>query len=147
MRTWFTRADRARGCARPADASDSREGAASAVAQMLEALAELGYVEGRNLAVEGRFGASEAQLPTVAAELARSEVNIIVPFGTPAARAAKAATATIPIVTISSDPVGAGLVEAWCTGRPGPVSWATGGREECCRCLPCQPMPLVSMPL
>jgi putative tryptophan/tyrosine transport system substrate-binding protein len=62
---------------------DSREGAASTVAAILEALAEFGYVEGRNLAVEERFGVSEAELPTVAAELVRAGVDVLVPFGTP----------------------------------------------------------------
>ena len=98
-------------------APDSREGVASTVAAIREALAELGYVEGRNLAVEERFGVSEAELPTVAAELVRAGVDVLVPFGTPTARAAKAATGTTPIVTVSSDPVGAGLVES--LARPG----------------------------
>lgn len=96
---------------------DSPENMASTVAQILQALAGLGYVEGQNLAVERRFGASEAQLPSVAAELVASGVELIAPLSTPAALAAKAATATIPIVVVSTDPVGAGLVES--LSRPG----------------------------
>ena len=96
---------------------DSREGAASTVDALFAALADLGYVEGQNLAVEGRFGVGEAELPAAVAELVRAGVDVLVTFGTPTARAAKAATSTIPIVVVSSDPVGAGLVES--LARPG----------------------------
>jgi putative ABC transport system substrate-binding protein len=91
---------------------DSREGAAPFMMEILETLAELGYAEGQNLAIEGRFGATESQLPALAADLVQARVDVIVPGGTPAARAAKAATSTIPVVIISSDPVGAGLVDS-----------------------------------
>jgi putative ABC transport system substrate-binding protein len=96
---------------------DSPENVASTVAQILQTLAGFGYVEGQNLAVERRFGVSEAQLPPVTSELIATGVDLLLPLGTPAALAAKAATTTIPIVVGSSDPVGAGLVES--LARPG----------------------------
>jgi putative ABC transport system substrate-binding protein len=77
-----------------------------------QALHELGYAEGRDLALEWRFadGASE-RLPGLADELVRLAVDVIFAVSTPASLAAKAATATIPIVmTRVGDPVRSGLV-------------------------------------
>jgi putative tryptophan/tyrosine transport system substrate-binding protein len=99
-------------------APDSAETAASGVKAITEPLAELGYVEGRNLVIEARFAdGREERLPALAAELVRERVDLIVTLGTPAARAAQAATASIPIVINSSDPVGTGLVQS--LARPG----------------------------
>ena len=75
-------------------------------------LAELGYVEGRNLIIERRRAESSDGFRSAAADLVRSKVNLIVAFGTQAARAALSATATIPVVFISGDPVGTGLAES-----------------------------------
>ena len=62
-------------------------------------LQDLGYVEGRNLAIEYRSADGRAErFPDLAAELVRLKVDIIVTRGTPAARAAKNATATVPTV-------------------------------------------------
>jgi len=76
-----------------------------------QGLRELGYVEGRNFVIEGRYyGDSAERLPTLAAELVRLQVDVIVTGAPPAPEAAKRATSTIPIVMINhNDPVGSGL--------------------------------------
>src|SRR5215813_14061201 len=62
-------------------------------------LAELGYFEGRNIAIEGRWADGDAtRLPRLARALAELRVDIICSYGTPATLAAKQATTTIPIV-------------------------------------------------
>lgn len=74
-------------------------------------LNDLGHVEGRNVAVEARFVAGDdARYPAMAAELAGLPVDMIVAWGTPAAFAAKRATATIPIVFVAGDVLNTGLV-------------------------------------
>ncbi len=93
----------------PASASSTtlRYGIRSAVG-----LRDLGYLEGRNVAFEYRYGEGEPErLAAAAAALVRRPVDLIATFGTPPTRAAKQATATIPIVMIGiGDPVRAGLV-------------------------------------
>jgi putative ABC transport system substrate-binding protein len=82
-------------------------------------LEELGYREGKNIAIDRKFAAgSEERLKEFAEELVRQRVNLIVTVGTPAGFAAKRATSTIPIVFGAiSDPVGTGLVAS--LARPG----------------------------
>jgi putative ABC transport system substrate-binding protein len=82
-------------------------------------LRDLGYVEGQNIVIEYRSSDErQDQLPGLAAELVRLKVDVIVTIGTPAARAAKNATKTIPIVFARiADPVALGLVSS--LGRPG----------------------------
>jgi ABC-type uncharacterized transport system substrate-binding protein len=80
---------------------------------------ELGYVEGRNLAIELRFADGKFErLPGLAVELADLNVDVILTFGTPGVSAARRATTTIPIVTGSfGDPVGSGFAAS--LSRPG----------------------------
>jgi len=84
-----------------------------------QALRELGYVEGQNIAYEYRYGeGAPDRLATVAAELVRRPADLIATYGTAATYAAKEATATIPIVMIGvGDPVRSGLVAS--LARPG----------------------------
>jgi len=82
-------------------------------------LGELGWVEARQIAFESRWADNVPdRLPTLAAELARAKVDVIVASSTPAIKAARDATSTIPIVMAASgDPVAAGLVAS--LSRPG----------------------------
>ena len=75
-------------------------------------LRELGYIEGQNLAIEYRSADGRAErFPVLANELVRLPVDIIVTRGTPAALAAKQATATIPVVMAAiGEPLGVGVV-------------------------------------
>jgi putative ABC transport system substrate-binding protein len=90
------------------------------VAAFLSALAQNGYVEGKNVAIEYRWGRGQYdRLPAMATELARRPVSLLVATGgEPAARAAKDATSTIPIVyLVGGDPVKQGLAASF--NRPG----------------------------
>ena len=79
----------------------------------IDGLRELGYVEGRTIAIEWKWGNDQPDtLPGLAADLVRSNVDVIVTGGTPAAKALKATTRIIPIVmAVVGDPVAAGLVD------------------------------------
>lgn len=82
------------------------------------ALADLGYVEGRNLRLDLRFAEEHAErFPALAEALVRDKADVIVALGDAAVRDAQQATRTIPIVAIADDLVSAGLVESM--ARPG----------------------------
>jgi len=98
----------------------SPEESAHLIAAFRQGLAEGGFVEGQNVAIEFRWARGQyGLLPALAADLVSRRVNVLTTAGgEPAAVAAKRATSTIPIVFGSgSDPVRAGLVESW--NRPG----------------------------
>ena len=81
-------------------------------------LIELGYTEGKNITIEYRYAEGKLErLPDFATELVRLKVDLIVAAGLPAARAAKQATTTIPIVMQGGDPVETGIVAS--LARPG----------------------------
>jgi putative tryptophan/tyrosine transport system substrate-binding protein len=93
--------------------------AAAMIEPLREGLRERGYVEGQNVVVEYRYaGGKNELLPSLAGELVRSGVDVIIADKHDAILAAKQATATIPIViSTHADPVGSGLVAS--LARPG----------------------------
>jgi putative tryptophan/tyrosine transport system substrate-binding protein len=83
-----------------------------------QGLNELGYHQGRNVAIEHTWDGQYGRLPAAAAELVRHKVAVIVAASTPGALAAKDATTTVPIVfNVGVDPIEAGLVSS--LNRPG----------------------------
>ena len=92
---------------------------ANLVQPFRDGLRELGYVEGRDVAIEYRWAEGQYErLPALVAELIALKVEVLVTAGTPAALAVKRATTTIPLVMVAvGDPIGTGLVKS--LARPG----------------------------
>jgi ABC-type uncharacterized transport system substrate-binding protein len=97
----------------------SRSFFASRMESFQQGLHSLGYIEGKNIAIEYRYAEGKADyLPALAAELVGLNVDVIVTSATPSVLAAKKATSTIPIVFVSvTDPVASGVVAS--LARPG----------------------------
>ena len=108
------------------------------IAAFVQRLRELGWIDGRNLAIEYRWAEGRDERYTeIAAELVRLKVDVIVTVATPATLAAKQATTVIPIVFLTaSDPVGTGLVATLArpggnvTGLANQISDTTGKKLE-----------------
>jgi putative ABC transport system substrate-binding protein len=99
--------------------SSTASGSAVLVDAFRQELSKLGWIEGKNIAIEYRFAEQRSErLPELAADLVRLKVDLILVAGNAAALAAKHTTTTIPIVmTNAGDPVAAGLVAS--LARPG----------------------------
>ncbi len=99
--------------------NSTASGSASLVDAFRQELSKLGWIEGKNIAIEYRFAdGKNDRLPELAAELVRLKVDLIVASAPPSVSAAKNATSAIPIViTNTVDPVGAGFVAS--LARPG----------------------------
>jgi ABC-type uncharacterized transport system substrate-binding protein len=97
----------------------SAEDAAGNIEAFQQRLAELGYLDGKNINIERRYtDGRTGRVTALAAELVGLQPDIIVTWGTPAAMAAKNATITIPIVmAAATDPVESGLIAS--LARPG----------------------------
>jgi ABC-type uncharacterized transport system substrate-binding protein len=103
------------------------------IAAMHRGLAEAGYVEGRNLTIEYRWGGDRNdRLAELAADLVRRRVAVIQANSAPSVRAVRAATQNIPIVfTLGTDPVESGFVASF--NRPGGNITGNGARgAKCC---------------
>jgi putative tryptophan/tyrosine transport system substrate-binding protein len=97
----------------------TRSAAGEWTAAFVQRLRELGWIDGRNVAIEYRWGEGrDERFGEIAAEFVRLKVDVIVTSGTPQVLAAKQATSVIPIVfATAGEPVGTGLVTS--LARPG----------------------------
>lgn len=90
----------------------------ASIAGLRQGLADRGYIIGRNLVLEERYADGDAErVPALIAELLALNVDVLATPGSPITRAARRATSTVPIVMVSGNPVGTGLVTS--LSRPG----------------------------
>src|SRR5262247_909031 len=81
------------------------------VGSVMQALRELGHIEGQNIAIEFRAASSAAELSDIAAKLVQLKVDVIFASGTPPLLVAKDAAGAIPVVFVAAiDPVATGIV-------------------------------------
>ena len=86
-------------------------GAELSIAGLRQGLTDRGYVVGRNLTIEERYAEGNPErIPALIAQLLALNIDVLVTPGTPITRAAQRATTTVPIVCITGNPVGSGLV-------------------------------------
>jgi putative ABC transport system substrate-binding protein len=98
---------------------------------LVDAMRAFGWIEGQNFTIEARQAGRRDQLPALAGELVRLKVDLIVTTGTPAARVAKEATRTIPIVfNLGDDPVRTGLVAGFAHPGGNLTGFAQGVYDE-----------------
>lgn len=94
----------------------------------LRGMRERGSIGGRNITFDFRnYGDDHSALTSVMSDLLRSKTDIIAAGGTPAIRAAQAATQSIPIVMVANDPLGGGLIQS--LARPGALTPACRNRD------------------
>ena len=99
-------------------ASGTPSGVAPLTAAFRQGLHELGYVDGKNIAIEVRYaGGKFDRLPDLATEIVHLKVDVIIVANDQAIRAVQQATATIPIVMVAEDPLGLGFIAS--LARPG----------------------------
>ena len=103
-----------------------------------QALRQLGFTEGQNVSIELRYARGGLQqVVELAAELVRLKVDVIATFGDLTPKIAQQATRTIPIVAISDDILGAGLVESLSrpgANKPDSRSWLRNSAQSAWRC-------------
>jgi putative tryptophan/tyrosine transport system substrate-binding protein len=99
--------------------NSTASGSAGRLEAFRQELRKLGWIEGKNIAIEYQFSEQKPErLPELAADLVHRKVDLIVVTSNPSALGAKSATTIVPIVmTTSTDPVGTGLVAS--LARPG----------------------------
>jgi putative ABC transport system substrate-binding protein len=110
--------------------------APSFLTELRKGLRDLGRIEGQNYAIELRSAEGQlGRLPQLAAELVGLKVDVIVALFTPCALAAKQATHEIPIVILSGDPIGTGLVQSLSWPGANVTGLSQMGAETHAKCI------------
>ncbi len=107
---------------------DNREAWDFLIPDLRKELADLGWVEGKNLQIEWHFANGDAErLQDLAVQIANSGIHVVLTRGTPATRALRKATSTLPILTGVGDPIGSGFAKTYSNpdGNITGLSWAS----------------------